>query len=143
LAQLASSIGNRRFASILQGFLHKYIQQITLPKINISKRTNEDENAPPKARVNLWHNDRWGSEELPLADWPMPENNTNFESIKLRFAYTSLGISVIYVSKKTFLGLLKYSSIKNSLDSLSVKEAWSSLSVRIKNSIGNKNHYLT
>jgi hypothetical protein len=85
LGQVASHIGNRRFASILQGFLHKYLQQITLPPINISKTTNEDANDPPKAIVNLWHSKKWGTEELPLADWPMPENITNFESIKLRF----------------------------------------------------------
>jgi hypothetical protein len=71
--------------------INKYLQQITLPPINVSKRPNDDENDPPKAIVNLWHSDRWSTEELPLADWPMPDNITNFESINLRFAYTNLG----------------------------------------------------
>jgi hypothetical protein len=38
-----------------------------------------------KARVNLWQKYRWGQEEFPVADWPMPENIINFESIQLRF----------------------------------------------------------
>jgi hypothetical protein len=35
LAQLAAGIGNRRLATILQGFLHKYVRQIILPSINL------------------------------------------------------------------------------------------------------------
>jgi hypothetical protein len=87
LGQLASSIGNRRFPSIVQTFLHKYVRQITLRPINLSETTNVNKRS--KVRVNLWKNDGWSNEEFPLADWPMPENITNFQSIQLRFVWNS------------------------------------------------------
>jgi hypothetical protein len=85
LGLLASSIGNRRFASILQGFLHKYVRQITLRSINVQETTNENAKDHPKARMNLWQKYRWGREEFPVANWAMPENIINFEAIQLRF----------------------------------------------------------
>jgi hypothetical protein len=86
LGQLSSSIGNRRFASILQTFLHKYIRQITLRPIKLSWATNKNVKGHfTKARVNLWHSDRWGTEEFSVANWPMPEKVINFELIQLRF----------------------------------------------------------
>jgi hypothetical protein len=39
-----------------------------------------------KARVIVWKSYRWGREEFPVADRPMPENITDFEAIHLRFA---------------------------------------------------------
>jgi hypothetical protein len=78
LGQLASYIGNRRFATIVQTYLQKYVTQITLGPINLSKG-------------------------FSLADWPIPEHVkiTNFKSIQLRFVNGIPG--PISVSKKDFL----------------------------------------
>jgi hypothetical protein len=83
LGQFAWLIGNRRFASIVQTFLHKYVRQITLRPINLTEMAMKM--AIQGTRVILWRKNRWGREEFPVADGPMPENITNFESIKLRF----------------------------------------------------------
>jgi hypothetical protein len=86
LGKLSSHIGNRRFATIVQTFLHKYVRQITLGGINLIETKKGDENDhSSKARVNLWQKYRWGREEFPLADGPMPENITDFQAIQLRF----------------------------------------------------------
>jgi hypothetical protein len=89
LAHFSLGVGNRRFASIVQTFLHKYVRQITLRPINVLETTNGSANADgndhSKARVISWKSYRLGREEFPVADWPMPENITNFESIQLRF----------------------------------------------------------
>jgi hypothetical protein len=94
LAQFSLRVGNRRFASILQTFLHKYVRQITLRPINLTETRNRHETIR-RARVNLWAiYNNWGYDEYTVADWPMPENIINFESIQLRFTYIIIALKM-------------------------------------------------
>jgi hypothetical protein len=72
LGQIVSQIGDRRFARIIQAFLHEH-GEITLGKMVI---------IPPRRSVP---SDRPMVKGWPLPDWPMPGNIKNFEAIDFKF----------------------------------------------------------
>jgi hypothetical protein len=80
LGQIVSMIGDRRFASILQKFLHKY-GEITIDRIQIVA-PYEDPSGHPRVRV--WQNDR--PLRFEMAEAQMPTNIKNFNCFELRFA---------------------------------------------------------
>jgi hypothetical protein len=84
LGQIVPQIGDRRFASIVQKFLHEY-REITIDRILIVR----DPNGP---RVLVWQNVTKTHVLIELADAQMPANITNFNYMNLRFAHTFLSV---------------------------------------------------
>jgi hypothetical protein len=87
LGDIASAIGDRQFASILQLFLHDERREITLGRMEI---------IPPRPNVP---SDRpmvqgcYGSTTVDLPDWPMPKNVKSFDQISLKFVFVHYKIS--------------------------------------------------
>jgi hypothetical protein len=81
LGQIVPMIGDRKFASIVQPFLHEY-GEVTIDRIEIVAPYEEDPSGHP--RVRTWQNN------LPLryemAETQMPANIRNFNKFELRFA---------------------------------------------------------
>jgi hypothetical protein len=75
-------IGDRRFVSIAQKFLHEY-GEITIDRIQIVAPYEEDPSGHP--RVRSWQNNR-PPLRFEVAETQMPANIKNFTKFKLRFA---------------------------------------------------------
>jgi hypothetical protein len=75
-------IGDRKFGSIVQKFLHEY-GEITIAGIQIVAPYEEDPDGP-YPRVRAWQNHSWLRFEM--AETQMPTNIKNFYYFKLRFA---------------------------------------------------------
>jgi hypothetical protein len=90
LGKIVPKIGDRRFASIVQPFLHEY-GQISLDKIWSIVAPYYEHPSDPCPRVRVCHDDLEDGEQLvervKMADVPMPANIKNFESLGLRFAH--------------------------------------------------------
>jgi hypothetical protein len=78
LGEVVPEIGDLRFASILQKFLHEY-REIAIHRIEIL-------HDPTGPRVQAWRNDTETYERSKMADAQMPANITNFNDLTLRFA---------------------------------------------------------
>jgi hypothetical protein len=91
LGQIIPMIGDRRFASIVQKFLHEY-GEITIGHIEIVAPYEEDPSGHP--RVRAWQNNR--PLRFEMAEAQMPANIKNFNKFELRFAKNfSLGTYVV------------------------------------------------
>jgi hypothetical protein len=73
-------IGDRKFASIVQKFLHNY-GEITIGHIGIVAPYKEDPNGHPRVRARQLR--------FEIAEAQMPANTTNFKCLELRFAHPS------------------------------------------------------
>jgi hypothetical protein len=91
LGKIVPDIGDRRFASIVQPFLHEYMK-ITIDRIQIVAPYDEDPSGP-HPRVRAWQNNR-PPLRFEMAEAQMPANITNFNNIELRFA-THLVIQIV------------------------------------------------
>jgi hypothetical protein len=80
LGQIVPMIGDRKFASIVQKFLHEY-GEIEIDQIQIVA-PYEDPSGHPRVRV--WQNNSYLRFEM--AEMEMPANIKTFKCIKLRFA---------------------------------------------------------
>jgi hypothetical protein len=83
LGQIVPIIGDRRFASIVQKFLHEY-GEIKIDYIEIVAPYEEDPNGP-HPRVRVW-NDCYPPLRFEMAETQMPANIKNFNLFELRFA---------------------------------------------------------
>jgi hypothetical protein len=90
LGQIVPMIGDRRFASIIQKFLHKY-GEITIDYIEIVAPYEEDPSGHPRVRV--WQNNR--PLRFEMAETQMPANVKNFDCIELRFAIHFFVIKIV------------------------------------------------
>jgi hypothetical protein len=81
LGKIVPNIGDRKFASIVQKFLHEY-GEITIDHIEIVAPYEEDPSGHP--RVRAWQNHSWLRFEM--AEAQMPANIKNFHYFELRFA---------------------------------------------------------
>jgi hypothetical protein len=77
LGEIVPEIGDRRFASIVQKFLHEY-REITINDIEIVAPSCFYPEGP---HVETWH------AISKLAEAQMPANITNFKDLDLRFAH--------------------------------------------------------
>jgi hypothetical protein len=90
LGQIVPEIGDRRFAGIVQPFLHNY-REITLGNIRIDRPRPKKEDASGRLDLRAWpKSTEWyhqgGHENLVLPDMEMPINIKDFLMIRLRFA---------------------------------------------------------
>jgi hypothetical protein len=76
-------IGDRKFASIVQKFLHEY-GEITIDRIQIVAPYEDPDGHP---RVRTLQNNR--PLRFEMAEAQMPANTTNFKYLELRFAHPS------------------------------------------------------
>jgi hypothetical protein len=83
LGKIVPKIGDRKFASIIQKFLHVYME-ITIDRIQIVAPYEEDPNGP-HPRVRAWQNHR-PPLRFEMAQAQMPNNIKNFNKFELRFA---------------------------------------------------------
>jgi hypothetical protein len=81
LGKIVPMIGDRKFASIVQPFLHEY-GEITIDRIQIVAPYEEDPSGHPRVRV--LQNNRLLRFEM--AETQMPANIRNFKNLDLRFA---------------------------------------------------------
>jgi hypothetical protein len=81
LGKIVPEIGDRKFASIIQKFLHKY-GEITIDRIQIVAPYEEDPDGHP--RVRAWQNNR--PLRFEVAEAQMPANIKTFDKFELRFA---------------------------------------------------------
>jgi hypothetical protein len=82
LGQIIPMIGDRKFASIVQKFLHEY-GEITIDRIEIVAPYEKDPDGP-YPRVRVWQNDF--PLRFKMAEAQMPANIKTFKRFKLRFA---------------------------------------------------------
>jgi hypothetical protein len=82
LGKIVPKIGHRKFASIVQPFLHEY-GEFKIDRIKIVAPYEEDPNGP-HPRVRAWQNH--SPLRFKLAEAQMPANITNFHIFVLRFA---------------------------------------------------------
>jgi hypothetical protein len=80
LGQVVPQIGDRKFASIVQPFLHEY-GEITINRIEIVAPYEEHPDGHP--RVRTWQNNR--PLRFEMAQTQMPAN-INFNNLDLRFS---------------------------------------------------------
>jgi hypothetical protein len=83
LGKVVPEIGDRKFASIVQPFLHKY-GEITIDDIEIVAPYEEDLNGG-RPRVQAWKNNR-PTMIFEMAETQMPANIKTFDKLELRFA---------------------------------------------------------
>jgi hypothetical protein len=81
LGQIVPEIGDRRFASIIQKFLHEY-RESTIKYIEIVAPYEEDPNGHPRVRARQNNHPL----RFEMAKAQMPANITNFYNLQLRFA---------------------------------------------------------
>jgi hypothetical protein len=74
-------IGDRKFASIVQPFLHEY-GEMMIERIKIVEPYEEDPGGHP--RVRTWQNNR--PLRFEMAETQMPANIKSFHYFELRFA---------------------------------------------------------
>jgi hypothetical protein len=82
LGKIVPKIGDRKFASIIQKFLHEY-GEIMIDYIKIVAPYEEDPSGP-HPRVRAWQNDR--ALRFEMAEAQMPANIKTFDYLELRFA---------------------------------------------------------
>jgi hypothetical protein len=87
LGKAAYQVGDRRFARILQLFLHDERREITLGRMEIIPPRYDVPSDRPMLRLRDYHSE-WASTDLP--DWPMPGNVKNFNGIFLKFVFCFL-----------------------------------------------------
>jgi hypothetical protein len=83
LGKIVPQIGDRKFASIVQPFLHEYGES-SIDHIGIVAPYEEDPNGP-QPRVRAWQNKR--PLRFEMAEEQMPKNIKNFKFFWLRFAH--------------------------------------------------------
>jgi hypothetical protein len=94
LGKIVPKIGDIKFASIVQKFLHEYHSEIALDIFEILPPYEQHPN-DSWPRVRVWQN---GSQvRVKMADAPMPANIANFGMLSFRFANSHLFIMKIYV----------------------------------------------
>jgi hypothetical protein len=81
LGKIVPKIGDRKFGSIVQKFLHEYME-IKIGDIEIVAPYKEDPSGHPRVRV--WQNNR--PLRFEMAETQMPANIKNFNDFELRFA---------------------------------------------------------
>jgi hypothetical protein len=81
LGKIVPMIGDRKFGSIVQKFLHEY-GEIMIDDIEIVAPYEEDPSGHP--RVRTWQNNR--PLRFEMAETQMPANIKNFNDLNLRFA---------------------------------------------------------
>jgi hypothetical protein len=92
LGKIVPKIGDRKFASIVQKFLHEY-REIMIDYIEIVAPYEEDP-CGSHPRVRAWQND--SQLRFKMAEAQMPSNITNFTCIHLiRFAHSSIAIDTM------------------------------------------------
>jgi hypothetical protein len=89
LGQIVPMIGDRKFGSILQKFLHKY-GEITIGDIEIVAPYEEDPSGS-RPRIRLWQNH--SLLRFEMAEAQMPANIKHFDNFELRFAPHNLSLS--------------------------------------------------
>jgi hypothetical protein len=94
LGQIVPMIGDRKFGSIVQKFLHEY-GEISIDRIRIVAPYEEDPNGLP--RVRAWQNNR--PMRFEMAETQMPANIKNVHFFLLRFA------PMFFVIKKPIVNL--------------------------------------
>jgi hypothetical protein len=82
LGEIVPMIGDRKFASIVQPFLHEY-GEITINYIEIVAPYEEDPSGP-RPRVRVWRNH--SQLRFEMAETQMPANIKKFNYLELRFA---------------------------------------------------------
>jgi hypothetical protein len=82
LGKIVSKIGDRKFGSIVQKFLHEY-SEITIDHIEIVAPYEEDPSGHPRVRARQL--------KFKMAVTQMPANIKNFGYFMLRFAFSTLG----------------------------------------------------
>jgi hypothetical protein len=84
LGEIVPMIGDRKFASIIQKFLHEY-GEITINYIEIVAPYEEDPSpSGPHPRVRVWRNH--SQLRFEMAETQMPANIKKFNYLELRFA---------------------------------------------------------
>jgi hypothetical protein len=83
LGQIVPMIGDRKFASIIQKFLHEY-GEITIDHIKIVAPYEEDPSGC--TRVRVWQNNR--PLQFKMAEAQIPTNIKSFHYFVLRFVCT-------------------------------------------------------
>jgi hypothetical protein len=96
LGKIVPEIGDRKFGSIIQKFLHKY-GEITIDRIEIVAPYEEDPSGHP--RVRAWQNNH--PLRFKMAETQMPPNIKTFDKFELRFART---LFLLYKYKLSNLG---------------------------------------
>jgi hypothetical protein len=84
LGQLVPMIGDRKFASIVQRFLHEY-GEVTIDCIQIVAPYEEYPNGHPRVRARKLR--------YEMAEAQMPANIKNFDYLELRFAPNIFSLS--------------------------------------------------
>jgi hypothetical protein len=103
LGQIVPQIGDRKFASILQKFLHAY-GEIMIAEIEIVAPYEEDPSGHPRVR-RTWQNR--SPLRFEMAESQMPTNIKNFNSFELRFA-----TNIFFLLYTNYLGSIVYTVIK-------------------------------
>jgi hypothetical protein len=91
LGKIVPKIGDRRFASIVQKFLHEY-GEITINSIEIIAPYEEDSSGP-QPQVRVWKNCRQFTFEM--AQTQMPANIKNCDCFELRFVFVPQYYSLV------------------------------------------------
>jgi hypothetical protein len=89
MGQIVPMIGDRKFASIIQKFLHEY-GEIKIRNIGIVAPYEEDPSGHPRVRARK--NNR--QLRFEIAEAQMPANITHFHFFVLRFAFETCDIFV-------------------------------------------------
>jgi hypothetical protein len=87
LGKIAPQVGDRKFAAIIQPFLHNY-REITLGNIRIKRPRPKAKDASGRLDVLAWPKSitEWRHRNKVLPDVEMPEKIKDFLLIRLRFA---------------------------------------------------------
>jgi hypothetical protein len=88
LGKIVPQIGDRKFGSIIQKFLHEY-REIKLVGIHIVAPYAEDPSGHP--RVRIWQNNR-PTLRFEMAEAQIPANIKSFQFVVLRFAHNILSL---------------------------------------------------
>jgi hypothetical protein len=96
LGKIVPKIGDRKFASIVQKFLHEYHSEIA-PHTGLIEIVPPYEQHPndSRPRVRVWQNGR--QVRVKMAEAPMPANITNFGMLSFRFAHSHSVIKKNYL----------------------------------------------
>jgi hypothetical protein len=94
LSKIVPNIGDRKFASIVQKFLHEY-GEVTINWIEIVAPYEEDPDGHPRVRTT--QNDR--PLRFEMSEVQMPANIKNFDTFQLRFAVCT-PIPILFVKSQ-------------------------------------------
>jgi hypothetical protein len=84
LGNIVPKIGDRKFAAIVQPFLHEY-KEITIVEIEIVAPYKEDPD-DPHPRVRVWQRQNHRHLRIKMAEAQMPTNIKTMHLLHLRFA---------------------------------------------------------